>query len=171
METQVINRIAGSGLVTLDLKDFLPAEACAVYDIKDNLFGGFVLKEKEFREFLKGNDWDKYRNTNVAITCSVDAVVPVWAYMLLAAYLEPFASSVVFGDRNDLEKELFRKALAKINLQPYKDAKVVVKGCGDVPIPVSAYVEITRILKPVAQSIMYGEPCSTVPIYKRLKIR
>lgn len=170
-ETEIVNRVANSGLVTLDLKDFSPTEECVVYDMKDNLFGGLVLREKDFRQFLGDNDWSKYRNTNVAITCSVDAIVPVWAFMLLAAYMEPFANTIVFGDANDMERELFRNALAKINIHSYKDARVVVKGCGQLPIPTSAYVEITRLLKPVVRSIMYGEPCSTVPIYKRLNPR
>lgn len=169
-ETEIVNRVAGSGLLTLDLKDFFPQEGFVVYDIKDNLFGGLILREKDFRQFLKNNDWSQYKNANVAITCSADAIVPVWAYMLLATYLEPFVSTIVFGDAEDIKKELFRKSLSKLDLQLYKDAKVVVKGCGELPIPASAYVEVTRILKPVAQSIMYGEPCSTVPIYKRPKV-
>jgi len=166
-DTDITNRVASSGLVTIDLKDYYPAGQRIVYDIGDNLFAGLILREKDFRQFLKNNDWSPYKGAHVAITCSVDAVVPVWAYMLLAAHLEPFAASIMFGDMDKLEYELFMKALEKVDASSYKDAKVVIKGCGDLPVPAGAFVRITHMLKPYVQSIMYGEPCSTVPIYKR----
>jgi Protein of unknown function (DUF2480) len=169
LELEIVNRVANSGLVTLDLKDYYPTGKRIIYDIGENLFEGLILREKDFRQFLKENDWSKYQDANVAITCSADAIVPMWAYMLLAVHLESFASNVMFGNTEDLEKELFRKAMEKIDLRFYENKKVVIKGCSDLPIPTSAYVEITRLLKPYVQSIMYGEPCSTVPIYKRPK--
>ncbi|MDJ1473095.1 DUF2480 family protein [Xanthocytophaga flava] len=168
-ETEIINRVASSGLLTLDLADYYHLGERVVYDLKDNLFQGLILKEKDFRQFLKEHDWSNYAGKNVAVLCSEDAIVPVWAYMLLTTYLEPYVNKVVFGDLQNLEQALFQDALSKISLENYINAKVVVKGCGDLPIPSYAYVEITRLLRPVAQSIMYGEPCSTVPIYKKPK--
>jgi hypothetical protein len=140
-----------------------------VYDIKDNLFQELILREKEFRAFLKEHDWTAYTGKNVAITCSTDAIVPTWAYMLLTTYLQPYANMVVFGDLAALEMALYGQALLAINPEDYRDARVVIKGCSKVPVPTYAYVEIVRRLKPVAKSIMYGEPCSTVPIYKAPK--
>ena len=126
-----------------------------------------MLREKDFREFIKTHDWSDYQDKNVAVICSADAIVPTWAYMLLATKLRPYANEVVFGDLAALEAVLFTKALAKIDLKAFANERVVVKGCGDVDVPVSAYVEITNLLSPVVKSIMYGEPCSTVPVYKR----
>jgi hypothetical protein len=140
-----------------------------VADLKDNLFMGSILKEKDFREFLKNHDWSQYSGKNIAITCTEDAVIPTWAYMLLAIQLEPFAKTIVFGNLQDLEQKLYDEALAKINFEEYAGAKVVVKGCSKVAVPTTAYVEVTRRLRPYAQSIMFGEPCSTVPLYKKPK--
>lgn len=168
METeQIINRVAKSGLVTLDLEDYYHPGERVVYDLKDNLFMGLILKEKDFREFLKGHDWSQYAGKNVALTCSEDAIVPTWAYMLLTIQLQPYANMVVFGSLPDLEEKLYFDAIARINPDEYRDARVVVKGCSKVPVPVAAYVEITRVLRPVALSLLFGEPCSTVPLYKR----
>ncbi len=163
----IINKVVNSGLLTLDLEEYFHKGERVVYDIKDNLFHGLILKEKDFREFLKTHEWTQYTGKNVAVTCSADAIVPTWAYMLLATHLEPYAHFFVFGDLHDLENALFKEALNRIHLDTYKDARVVIKGCGKVPVPTYAYVEITRLLKPYVKSIMYGEPCSTVPIYKR----
>jgi hypothetical protein len=138
-----------------------------VYDIKENLFQGLMLREKDFREFIKTHDWSVYAGKNVAIICSADAIVPTWAYMLLAVKLTPIAHLMVFGDLAALEDALFRDALEKVDWTAFQEERVVVKGCGDLPVPVAAYVEITRRLQPIAKSIMYGEPCSTVPIYKK----
>jgi hypothetical protein len=169
MEEQdlIINKVVNSGLLTLDLEDYYHPGERVVYDITDNLFHGLILKEKDFREFLKAHDWTQYTDKNVAIICSADAIVPTWAYMLLATYLEPYANFFVFGGLETLEEALFSRALAKLDLASFKDARVVVKGCGNLPVPTYAYVEITRLLKPHVKSLMYGEPCSTVPIYKR----
>lgn len=169
MEDQdlIINKVANSGLLTLDLEDYYHPGERVVYDLKDNLFHGLILKEKDFREFLKGHDWGQYSGKNVAIICSADAIVPTWAYMLLATHLEPYANFFVFGSLDTLEEALFAQALAKIDVASFKDARVVVKGCGNLPVPIYAYVEITRLLKSHVKSLMYGEPCSTVPLYKK----
>lgn len=169
MEDIIINKVATSGLITFDLEDFYDKNERVIYDLKDNLFMGMILREKDFREFLKTHDWSQYTGKNVAIICSEDAIIPTWAYMLLALKLEPVANAVVFGDLAALENKLFYDAIAKVNPEDYRDARVVVKGCSKVPVPTAAYVEITRKLQPVAQSLMFGEPCSTVPLYKRPK--
>ena len=169
MEDQIINKVAKSGLISLDLEDYYHSGERVLYDLKDNLFMGLILKEKDFREFLKIHDWSQYLGKNVAIICTEDAVIPTWAYMLLTIQLEPFANAIVFGNLQDLETKLYNDALAKINFAEYTGAKVVVKGCSKVAVPTTAYVEITRRLKPYAQSIMFGEPCSTVPLYKKPK--
>lgn len=166
-EDMIINKVANSGLLTLDLEQYYHTGERMVYDIANNLFHGLILKEKDFREFIKQHDWAHYQDKNVAIICSADAIVPTWAYMLLAAHLEPYAHLFVFGNLEMLENALFQQALARIDFNVYKDSKVVIKGCSTVAVPVYAYVEIVRLLKPLARSIMYGEPCSTVPIYKR----
>ncbi|MEZ4886076.1 MAG: DUF2480 family protein [Chitinophagales bacterium] len=171
MEDIIVNRVAQSGILTLNLEDFYPKKEMVLFDIKNYLYMELMLKEKEFRTSLKELDWSIYENQHVAITCTTDAIVPIWAYMLIAAYLEPIAASMVFGDLELLKTLLFDKALGKINPEDYRDKRVVVKGCGDKAVPISAYVEITRLLKPVVKSIMYGEPCSTVPIYKQPMLR
>lgn len=167
MEDVFVNKVAESGLLTLDLEEYYPKDETAVFDLKDHLFMGLILKEKDFREALKNMDWSVYKNKNVALTCSADAVIPMWAYMLATAYLEPVAKNIFFGDEDFLHKTLFLKNLSKINTADYTGKRVVIKGCGDKSISESAYVEITRLLRPVVKSIMYGEPCSTVPIYKQ----
>ncbi len=171
MEAEIINRVASSGLVTLDLEELYHSGERVVYDLKDNLFMGMILKEKDFREFLKTHDWTQYTGKNVAIVCSEDAIVPTWAYMLLAVNLEPYAHAFVFGDLQALEEKLFLEALEKIDPETYRDARVVVKGCSKVPVPTAAYVELTRRLRPVVQTLLFGEPCSTVPLYKRSKVK
>jgi len=163
---EIINRVANSALITLNLEDYYHQGVRVVYDIKDNLFMEMILKEKDFRAFVKEHDWTQYQDKNVAIICSADAIVPTWAYMILASRMQPYAHLVVFGNLDSLEQALFQEALSKINIEEYKGTKVVVKGCGHLPIPTFAYVEITRLLTPVVASLMFGEPCSTVPVYK-----
>lgn len=171
METEeIVNRVATSGIVSLDLEELYHPGERVIYDIKDNLFQGMILREKDFREFLKSNDWSAYQDKNVAVICSEDAIVPTWAYMLLAINLEPFANQVVFGDLTALEAKLFAEAIHHIDPEEYQGKRVVVKGCSKFPVPISAYMEITTLLKPVVQSLMFGEPCSTVPLYKKPKI-
>lgn len=167
MEEVIVNKVAQSGLVTLDLEKFYPEGETVIFDLKDFLFMGLILKEKEYRDRLKNLDWNIYQDKNVCITCSVDAVIPVWAYMLAVTNLQPVAREVVFGTADFLHEILFLKNLWKIDAAAYKGKRVVVKGCGDKKIPEAAYAEITKILRPVAKSIMYGEPCSTVPVYKQ----
>ena len=166
-EGPIVNRVAQSALVTFDLEKLYHPGPRLLWDIKDQLYQGIILKEKEFRSFLKSHDWSKYQGYNVAITCSVDAIIPTWAYMLLAVNLNPQVNYLVFGDLKALEAGLFQKALSEIDLDKYKDAKVIIKGCGKVPVPEFAYVEATRLLQGVAGSVMFGEPCSTVPLYKK----
>jgi hypothetical protein len=169
MENEIVNKVANSSLITLNLEDYYDKGERILYDIKQNLFQELILKEKDFRDFLKNTDWSYYKGKNVGIICSVEAIVPTWAYMLLATKLQPYANIVIFGDLEKLEQALYQQALAKIDPEIYRNAKVVVKGCGDIPVPTYAYVEITRLLSPVVQSIMYGEPCSTVPILKNIQ--
>jgi len=165
----IVNRVAKSPLITLNLEEYYHPGERVVYDIKDNLFQEMILREKDFREFIKEHDWSKYQDKNVALICSVDAIVPTWAYMLLASKIEPYAHLVVFGSLEVLEDMLYKEALSKIDFIALQDKKVVIKGCSKVQVPAYAYVEITRQLRPYVSSIMYGEPCSTVPIYKQLK--
>ena len=169
MENEIVNKVSQSGLITIDLEEFYPAGDRVLFDIKELLFQGLILREKDFREFIKNEDWNKYKDKYVALTCSADAIVPTWAYMLLATQLEPIAKKVVFGNLESLETILYTEILSKIDINIYKDARVVIKGCGNLPIPKSAYVHITSLLRPLAKSIMYGEPCSTVPLYKQAK--
>ena len=167
MAEQFINKVAESGLITIDLETWYPRGETAVFDLKDHLFMGLILKEKDFRAALTTTDWEQYRDKYVAITCTADAIIPMWAYMLVATNLQPLAKEIVFGEEKDLHQSLLLKNLYKINGQDYQDKRVVVKGCGDIAIPEAAYVEITNKLRPYVKSIMYGEPCSTVPIFKR----
>lgn len=163
----IVNKVAESGIVSLDLEHFLPQKPIVVFDLKDYLFMGLILKEKDFRASLLTIDWSQYEGKHVAITCSADAVIPMWANMLVASYLQPVAASVGFGTEQGRRAELLLEEIRKIDVAAYLDKRVVVKGCGENPIPEAAYVSITEKLRAVAKSIMYGEPCSTVPIYKK----
>ncbi|HZH94766.1 MAG TPA: DUF2480 family protein [Flavisolibacter sp.] len=167
MSDLMINKVANSGLLTLDLEKYLPQNNMITFDLKEHLFMGLILKEKDFREALKNMDWQPYAGKYVAVTCSVDAVIPVWAYMLLTTYLQPVAKDVYLGTEQELQQHLFLQNIEAINTEEFKDERVVVKGCGDTPIGNYAYAAITKVLLPVVKSIMYGEPCSTVPVYKR----
>ena len=167
IQENIINKVAQSGLVSLDLAELYPMGERVLYDIKDNLFHGLMLREKDFREFVKEHNWSAYVGKHVAITCSADAIVPTWAYMLLASKLAPYAVTVIFGDLVTLETLLFTQSFHKLDIEQYRDQRVVVKGCGDISVPVSAFVEISAKLTTIAKSVMYGEPCSTVPIFKR----
>jgi hypothetical protein len=167
MSDLMINKVANSGLLTLDLEKYLPQNNMITFDLKEHLFMGLILKEKDFREALKNMDWQPYAGKYVAVTCSVDAVIPVWAYMLLTTYLQPVAKDVYLGTEQELQQHLFLQNIEAINTEEFKDERVVVKGCGDTPIGNYAYAAITKVLLPVVKSIMYGEPCSTVPVYKK----
>lgn len=167
IQENIVNKVSQSSLLSFDLATlFTPGER-VVFDIKDNLFHGLMLREKDFREFLKDNDWSVYQGKNVAIICSSDAIVPTWAYMLLATRLAPYVANVFFGDIEQLEIFLYNNAIQNLETKMFENQKVVIKGCGDIFVPVSAFVALTAKLTPVAKSIMYGEPCSTVPLFKR----
>lgn len=161
------NKVASSSLITLNLEEYFNKGERVVLDIKPWLFMEMILKEKDFREQVKNHNWTQYVDKNVAFVCSTDAIVPTWAYMLLAVNIEPFANRYVFGNIDVLNTILYQDALQKINPIDFTDARVIIKGCSDVPVPVSAYVEITHKLTPYVKSIMYGEACSNVPIFKR----
>ena len=161
------NKVAASGLITLNLEDFFDEAKRTEIDIAPWLFRGLILKEKEFREAVKSHDWSQYTGHLLTFTCSTDAIVPTWAYMLLSVAAHPFAKRYFFGTLDQLNVLLYQEAIEKVNAENYQDARVIVKGCGDIPVPVSAYVSITAKLLPYAKSIMYGEACSNVPIYKR----
>jgi hypothetical protein len=167
MESTIINKVAESAITSIDLEEYYPEGETAVFDLKDHLFMGLILKEKDFRAALQSFNWEKFQGKNVAITCSADAIIPVWAYMLVTAYLQPLAKEVVFGEEKNVLQTLLLKNILQIKGEEYADKRVVIKGCGDVDIPEAAYVEITNKLRPFVKSIMYGEPCSTVPVFKR----
>lgn len=167
MQETFRNKVAESGILSIDLEAYYPKGDIKVFDLKEYLFMGLILKEKDFRASLQTIDWSVYAGAYVAVTCTADAIIPMWAYMLVATYLQPVAKDVVFGDEKTLINTVFIKQLQAINAEEFTDKRVVVKGCGDVQIPETAYLEITNKLRPYVKSIMYGEPCSTVPIYKK----
>ncbi len=167
MEPTLVNRVAQSGLITIDLETFYPEGEIVPFDLKDYLFMGLILKEKDFREALKGHDWAQYSGKNIAVFCSADAIIPLWAYMLVTAYAAPYARDVFQGVPEAFVEAAFLKKIAALDITPYEGRRLVIKGCSNRPVPPAAYVEITRRLQPIAQSILFGEPCSTVPVYKR----
>lgn len=169
MENEIINKIATANLLNVDLEDYYTHGPRSVIDIKDQLFQELLLKEKDFRNFIDTHDWQQYQGHFVAVYCSSDAIIPVWAYMLVSAKLQPYASKIVFGDSEALETVLYKEALSKVDLESFRDQRVIIKGCGNLPVPRAAYLELTNLLRPIAKSIMYGEACSTVPIYKQGK--
>ncbi len=170
MTQPLVNKVASSGLITINLEDFFPKGENAIFDLKAYLFMELILKEKDFREALKVHDWEQYEGKNLLITCSTDAIIPVWAYMLVTTYAEPFAVDIFQGTPEEFYKARFYSALAQLEATQYEGQRIVIKGCSDKPVPAAAYVELTKHLRPHAQSIMYGEPCSTVPIFKRPKV-
>jgi len=165
--TTLINRVAESGIITINLEDHYPDHNFITFDIKDFLFQGLILKEKDFREYLKNLDWSLYHDKIVLIICSADAIIPLWAYMLIESYLYDVAFDTYMGNREDYLKMYYRAKLDGLQVKQYQDKRVVIKGCSNKPVPAMAYSYITHLLLPHAQSIMFGEPCSTVPIFKR----
>ena len=161
------NKVAESGILTIDLASFLPANEFILFDIKPFLFMELILKEKEFRAALLTTDWTIYKDKVVGIVCSADAIIPMWANMLIVSALNPFAKAVYFGNENKVREQQLLESIGSLNINEYNDQRVVIKGCGDTPIGESAYIAITQKLRPVVKSIMYGEPCSTVPVYKK----
>lgn len=167
MENVIINKVAESGIITINLEDFLAKEEIVIFDIKPLLFRELILKEKDFRELLKNTDWQAYNGKVVGITNTADAIIPMWAYMLVASYLQPFAKNVLFGDEATVKQTLLLENIENINAGDYEEKRIVIKGCGDIALPEAAYVAITGKLRPVVKSLMFGEPCSTVPVYKK----
>jgi hypothetical protein len=167
---EIINKIEKSGLITLDLEDFYPKEKRVQFDLKDYLYEDLVLKEKEFRENLSKLDWKIYENTYVSVTCSSDAIVPSWSYLLIATYLTGVAKLVSFGSLDELERDIYTEIIQKMDTKNYQDKKIIIKGCSQKFIPQNAYLQLIQKLKPVASSLMFGEACSTVPIYKKRKL-
>ena len=164
---EFVNKVAESGIVTLNLEAYYPRDEIAVFDMKDYLFMGLILKEKDFREALKIADLSLFTNKIVALTCSADAIIPMWAYMLAASALQPTVKDIIYGNEELVLQMLLLKNIASMDIEEYTDKRVVIKGCGELPVTESAYVEITKLLRPHAKSIMYGEPCSTVPVFKK----
>jgi hypothetical protein len=167
MSDPIINKVAESGLVSIDLAQYFPTNEIVVFDIKPYLFMELILKEKDFRASLSSIDWASYQDKIVGIFCSVDAIIPMWANMLIVANLMPFAKAIYFGDENKTRELVLLHEINNIDNSVFEDQRIVVKGCGDTPIGESAYIAITQKLRPVVKSIMYGEPCSTVPVYKK----
>jgi hypothetical protein len=168
-EKEIVNRVASSGLITFDLETYYRPGRRVQIDIADQLFQGMILREKDFREFIRSTDWSSYSESFVAITCSADAIIPTWAYMLVTSALEPFARKIVFGSLDVLEEKIFEDALAGVDWSQFSGAKVVIKGCSKVNVPAGVYMSVTKQLRPHVASIMFGEPCSTVPVFKRSK--
>ncbi len=164
---EIVNKVAESGLISLDVKDFYPTGERIVIDLKHQLFQELVLREKDFRQWCKSNDWSQYKNTHVGVHCSSDAIVPTWAYMLVANHLEGIAASIHFGDQDSLEKQLVVTYLSSLDFSDYTDQRVIIKGCSEIAEPEIAFLELTTRLKPLVKSLMFGEACSSVPIYKR----
>jgi hypothetical protein len=169
MSSEIINRVANSKLVTFDLEDFYPKGERVLFDIKDWLLEGLVLREKFFREMASEFDWTIYKDTYVALTCSTEAIIPAWAYMLLSTYLQPYAKKVVVGDLTTLETTLYTEIIQNIDVTPLTDMPVIIKGCSNKPVPENAYMLLIAKLQPVVKSLMYGEACSSVPLYKKPK--
>lgn len=169
MSDEIINRVANSKLITIDLEDYYPKGERVLFDIKDWLLEGLVLREKDFRQQASEHNWEQYKHCFVALTCTTDAIIPAWAYMLLSTYLEPYATKTVIGDLNTLETSIYQHILSELDVTEFQDKPIIIKGCSNKPIPDNAYIQLTTKLKPIAKSIMYGEACSSVPLYKKPK--
>ena len=169
MAEEIINRIANSKLKTFDLEEIYPEGKRVLFDIKDWLFQELILKETDFRAYVKEHNWAQYKNNFVAITCSVDAIIPSWAFMLIAAEVTPFANKVIIGNLELLETSIYQELISFLDFKEFTNAPVIIKGCANKPIPNAAYALLIEKLQPIAKSIMFGEACSTVPLYKSKK--
>jgi hypothetical protein len=169
MDGEIVNRVAASKLVTLDLEDFYPPGERVAIDLKDWLYEGLVLREKDFRNAVQAHDWSAYEGKYAAVLCSTDAIIPSWAYLLVTISLAPFAKKVVIGSLELLESHLYEAIIDSLPLDPFKDRPVIIKGCSEKNIPETAYASLVSRLLPVAGSLMYGEACSSVPLYKKKK--
>lgn len=167
MEDEIINRVAGSKLVVVDLEDYYPKGKRSVLDIKDWLFQELVLREKDFRTHVQQHDWAQYQDHYVALTCTSDAIVPAWAFMLLTMHLQPYAKSIVIGSLEQLETSIYQDIIQNLDTDSFKDQPLIIKGCANKPVPANAYIMLSQKLRPLAKSIMYGEACSSVPLYKK----
>ena len=165
--SEIVNRVAQSKLVTLDLEEYYPQGSRLQIDIKDWLFESLILKEKEFRNQIASHNWEQYKDAYVALNCSSDAIIPGWAFMLISTKLQPYVKKVVLGSLEDLETTVFQSIIENLEVSDFKDKPVIIKGCSNKPIPPNAYLWATIKLQSVAKSIMYGEACSSVPLYKR----
>ena len=166
---EIRNRVAESSLVTIDLEDFYPSGNRVVLDIKDWLFQELILKEKDFRTHVKNHDWSQYKDSFVALTCSSDAIIPSWAYLLITTELSPFAKRIVVGDKSDLETAIYQELIANFSIEEFRGKPIIIKGCSEKEIPDTAYVQLVSKLIPVAKTVMFGEACSTVPLFKSRK--
>lgn len=166
MQEEIINRVANSKLITVDLEDYYPKGSRVLFDIKDWLLEGLVLREKDFREHAANHDWSQYEDSYIALTCSTDAIIPAWAFMLISIYLQPFAKKTVIGDLEALETSIYQDIINSLDISVFKNKSLIIKGCSKKPVPRNAYIMLANKLKPIAKSIMYGEACSSVPLYK-----
>jgi hypothetical protein len=169
MKEEIINRVTNSALKTFDLEEMYPEGERVLFDVKDWLFQELILKEKDFRESVKNHNWSQYNNSFVAVHCSADAIIPSWAFMLVAAELIPFAKKVVIGNLELLETVIYQELMEFIDFRDFTNKPVIIKGCANKPIPNAAYAFLIEKLQPIAKSIMFGEACSTVPLYKSKK--
>ncbi|WP_298397378.1 DUF2480 family protein [Flavobacterium sp.] len=164
---EIVNKVANSALEVFDLEDYYQKGIRTKIDISQWLFDGFLLREKDFREALKNHNWSQYQDHYVAVYCSTDAIIPAWAKILVTVYLSPFAKKVVTGNLESLETSLYQEVLSKLDYSAYLDKPLILKGCSKKPVPESAYIFALQYLQPIAKSIMYGEACSAVPLYKK----
>ncbi len=167
MSDIIVNKVAESGIITINLEEYLGKNNIKIFDLKDHLFMGLILKEKEFRAALMQINWEDYKNMYTGVTCTADAIIPLWAYMLVASYVEPFAKKVCIGNEVQVKEQILLHHIDSLDITNFTDKRIVIKGCGENSVPASAYLAITAKLRPIAKSIMYGEPCSTVPIFKQ----
>lgn len=166
---EIVNKVQQSGLIQIDLESLRPGGERIFFDIAPQLYMGLALREKDFRAFVQSHDWQQYTGKHVAIGCSTDAIIPTWAYMLVCTQLSPIVSTIHFGTLQELENQLFQSMIQNLDLTPYVDGKIVVKGCSKEAVPTDAYVALTNRLRPIVRSIFFGEPCSTVPLYKKAR--
>jgi len=166
MSDEIVNRVANSQLKTIDLEELYPQGIRTSIDIKNWLFQELILKETEFREHLKNHNWEQYKNHYVALTCSSDAIIPSWAFMLITTYISPFSKKIVIGNLTALETSIYHDIINNLNIEEFKNKPVIIKGCANKPIPETAYVQLIEKLQPITKSIMFGEACSTVPLFK-----
>lgn len=167
MPDEIVNRVAQSKLITFDLEELYPAGERVQFDIKDWLFEGLILREKDFRASVENHDWQQYKDSYIALSCSSDAIIPGWAFMLISSRLHPFAKKVVIGDLEQLESSIYQDIITNLDVSSFKDKPIIIKGCANKPVPQNAYINAISKIQSVAKSVMYGEACSSVPLFKR----